>query len=84
MATNSTRGRQGFRHSVLANGGMIALLALWLNCVRADTVRGVAQFTQWNKVNIHGHKIYYAVRGSGPTLVFLHGGGDSALLRAAT
>jgi pimeloyl-ACP methyl ester carboxylesterase len=77
MATNWTRGRQGFRHSVFANVGMIALLALWLNCVRADTVRGVAQFTQWDKVNIHGHRIYYAVRGSGPTLVFLHGGGDS-------
>jgi pimeloyl-ACP methyl ester carboxylesterase len=56
---------------------MIALLALWLNCVRADTVREAAQFTQWNKANIHSHKIYYAVRGSGPTLVFLHGGGDS-------
>jgi pimeloyl-ACP methyl ester carboxylesterase len=56
---------------------MIALLALWLNCVRADAVRDVAQLTQWNRANIHGHKIYYAVRGSGPTLVFLHGGGDS-------
>src|SRR5271155_4298555 len=77
MATNWTRSRQGFRHSLLANGGMIALLALWLNCVRADTVREVAQFTQWNKASIHGHKLYYAVRGSGPTLVFLHGGGDS-------
>jgi pimeloyl-ACP methyl ester carboxylesterase len=77
MATNSTRSRQGFRQSVLANSGMVALLALWLNCVRADTVRGVAQPTEWNMANIHGHKIYYAVRGSGPTLVFLHGGGDS-------
>ncbi len=56
---------------------MIALLALWLNCTWADTVREVTQFTQWGKANIHGHKIYYAVRGSGPTLVFLHGGGDS-------
>ncbi len=64
-------------NSVLVNGGMIALLALWLTCVRADAVRGVAQSTQWNKADIHGHKIYYAVRGSGPTLVFLHGGGDS-------
>jgi pimeloyl-ACP methyl ester carboxylesterase len=77
MATSWTRGRQGFRQSILANGGMFALLALWLTCVRADTVRGVAQPTQWNNANIHGHKIYYAMRGSGPTLVFLHGGGDS-------
>lgn len=56
---------------------MMALLALWLTCVEADTVRGVAQPTQWSKATIHGHQIYYAVRGSGPTLVFLHGGGDS-------
>ena len=77
MATSWTRGRQGFRHSILANGGMLALLALWLTCVRADTVHETAQPAQWNKANIHGHKIYYAVRGSGSTLVFLHGGGDS-------
>lgn len=77
MARSWTKGRQGFRHGVLANGGMIALLGLWLTCVRADTVRGVAQPTEWNMANIHGHKIYYAVRGRGPTLVFLHGGGDS-------
>ena len=55
----------------------MAFLALWLTCAGADTAREVAQSTQWNKPNIHGHKIYYAVRGSGPTLVFLHGGGDS-------
>ena len=77
MATSWTRGRQGLRRSILANGGTLALLVLWLTCVRADTVREVAQPTQWNKANIHGHKIYYAVRGSGPTLVFLHGGGES-------
>lgn len=29
----------------------------------------------WATVN--GHRMYYAVRGSGPTLVLLHGGGDS-------
>jgi pimeloyl-ACP methyl ester carboxylesterase len=28
-------------------------------------------------VSINGHSMYYAVRGSGPTLVLLHGGGDS-------
>jgi pimeloyl-ACP methyl ester carboxylesterase len=56
---------------------MVALLACWLSCARADTVRAMAASTQWNTAIIHGHKIYYAVRGSGPTLVFLHGGGDS-------
>jgi pimeloyl-ACP methyl ester carboxylesterase len=30
-----------------------------------------------NTARVHGHGIYYALRGSGPTLVFLHGGGDS-------
>src|SRR5580693_9406257 len=59
--------------------GIIALLALHPACASSDsppTPTG-AQATQWSKAAIHGHKIYYAVRGSGPTLVFLHGGGDS-------
>jgi pimeloyl-ACP methyl ester carboxylesterase len=56
---------------------MIAVLALRLTCVWADADRGGAEITQWSKLSVHGHKIYYAVRGSGPTLVFLHGGGDS-------
>ena len=57
--------------------GVTALLALWLTCVRADAGRASAQLTRWNEATIRGHKIYYALRGSGPTLVFLHGGGDS-------
>jgi len=77
MATNRTKSRHGFRYHVFPSGGSIVFLALWLNCVLADTVHGVAQRTQWNKANIHGHSIYYAVRGGGPELVFLHGGGDS-------
>ena len=32
---------------------------------------------EWHWAAIHGHKIYYATRGSGSTLVLLHGGGDS-------
>lgn len=56
---------------------MVALLACWLTGARADTVGAMAPSTQWNTAIIHGHKIRYAVRGSGPTLVFLHGGGDS-------
>jgi len=31
----------------------------------------------WHWVRIHGHRIYYAVQGTGRTLVLLHGGGDS-------
>src|ERR1700722_5250444 len=59
--------------------GIIALLALHPACASPEsppTATG-AQATQWNKAAIHGHKIYYAVRGSGATLDFLHGGGDS-------
>jgi pimeloyl-ACP methyl ester carboxylesterase len=36
-----------------------------------------APVTEWDHARIHGHRIYYAMRGTGPTLVFLHGGGDS-------
>src|ERR1700742_3343693 len=59
--------------------GIVALLALHPACASSDsspTAAGV-QATQWSKASIHGHTIHSAVRGSGPTLVFLHGGGDS-------
>ena len=42
-----------------------------------DAAHAVAQPTLWHWASIHGHRMYYAVRGSGPTLVLLHGGGDS-------
>src|ERR1700722_7334093 len=53
---------QRFRTGVVVNGAMVALMAFWLTCVRADTVRGVAQSTLWNTANIHGHTVYYAAR----------------------
>ena len=31
----------------------------------------------WHWARIHGHRLYYAVQGTGRTLVLLHGGGDS-------
>src|ERR1700692_1588566 len=37
----------------------------------------VIQPAEWHWAVIHGHKIYYAMQGSGSTLVLLHGGGDS-------
>jgi pimeloyl-ACP methyl ester carboxylesterase len=72
-----TRSPQGIRYNLLGHCATLALLALGLTCARADTVRATVQPTQWIRAKIHGHRIYYAVRGSGPTLVFLHGGGDS-------
>jgi pimeloyl-ACP methyl ester carboxylesterase len=39
--------------------------------------RAAAPATSWHWAQIHGHRIYYAVRGDGPTWVLLHGGGDS-------
>ena len=71
------RIRHGFRIGVLVKVGALALLTLWWSCVKADTMSASDRTSEWNRANIHGHKIYYAVRGTGPTLVFLHGGGDS-------
>jgi pimeloyl-ACP methyl ester carboxylesterase len=57
-------------------GALILLLGLsWpLLSHSADAVIPPAE---WHWAAIHGHKIYYATRGSGSTLVLLHGGGDS-------
>jgi pimeloyl-ACP methyl ester carboxylesterase len=77
MAMRLTRSLQRVQYNLAANGMVLVLLALGLTCARADTVGGTTQSTQWHRATIHGHRIYYAARGSGPTLVFLHGGGDS-------
>jgi pimeloyl-ACP methyl ester carboxylesterase len=53
------------------------LLLLALSCGGIGAAHAVAQPTRWHWAAIHGHRMYYAVRGSGPTLVLLHGGGDS-------
>jgi pimeloyl-ACP methyl ester carboxylesterase len=57
-------------------GGGVATLSLCLVAFHGWAVHPVTG-TQWSKARIHGHTLVYAVRGSGPTLVFLHGGGDS-------
>ncbi|HEY3729937.1 MAG TPA: alpha/beta hydrolase [Steroidobacteraceae bacterium] len=51
-----------------------AALAL---CLVGTTAPAVVQPTRWHWAVVHGHRMYYAIRGSGPTLVLLHGGGDS-------
>jgi pimeloyl-ACP methyl ester carboxylesterase len=32
---------------------------------------------EWHRTSIHGHALFYAMKGKGPTLLLLHGGGDS-------
>jgi pimeloyl-ACP methyl ester carboxylesterase len=77
MAICRTGSWRRTRYSLPGRWTGAALLVLGLTCARADPVGGAAPSTQWHKATIHGHRIYYAARGSGPTLVFLHGGGDS-------
>lgn len=55
---------------------VLAALMAWLSAATAQAAAPAA-VTEWNRARIHGHRIYYATRGSGPTLVFLHGGGES-------
>jgi pimeloyl-ACP methyl ester carboxylesterase len=43
----------------------------------APAAHAVVQPARWHWIQINGHRMYYAARGSGPTLVLLHGGGDS-------
>ena len=56
--------------------GAVAL-ALIAPFLLAGTERAVAQSTEWHSTEVNGHRMFYATRGGGPTLVFLHGGGDS-------
>jgi pimeloyl-ACP methyl ester carboxylesterase len=50
---------------------------LWLACIPAQSTHAVVRRTEWSRATIHGHRIFYAERGTGPTLLLLHGGGES-------
>ena len=56
---------------------MTRIAALLLTLAGINAAHAAAQPALWHWASIHGHRIYYAVHGSGPTLVLLHGGGDS-------
>ena len=49
-------------------------MALMLTAGRAAAAIDV---NEWHRTSIHGHSIFYAMKGRGPTLLLLHGGGDS-------
>jgi pimeloyl-ACP methyl ester carboxylesterase len=65
------------RGGALKHQALLSCLMLWLACVPVQSTHAVVRRTEWSGVTIHGHKIVYAVRGRGPTLLLLHGGGDS-------
>lgn len=56
---------------------LFAYLTLALLCLGSGSSPAVIQPDRWHFVRIHGHTMYYAIQGDGPTLVLLHGGGDS-------
>jgi len=65
-----TRGVRAMRLRTLL--GSVMLIGLGIQGVQA-----VELPARWHFVSIHGHRMYYAERGSGPALLLLHGGGDS-------
>jgi pimeloyl-ACP methyl ester carboxylesterase len=60
----------------MRKGPALWILGAWL--FMTMTANGaVIQPNEWHRAFIHGHRMFYAMKGNGPTLLFLHGGGDS-------
>ena len=52
-------------------------LFLVLGLIACNRAQASIPAADWHRAAVNGHTMYYAVHGSGPTLVLLHGGGDS-------
>jgi pimeloyl-ACP methyl ester carboxylesterase len=49
--------------------------AMWV--LMAARAGAAIEVNEWHRTSIRGHSMFYAMKGHGPTLLLLHGGGDS-------
>jgi pimeloyl-ACP methyl ester carboxylesterase len=52
--------------------------ALALGLLGLSTANAEIPSSDWHRATVNGHRMAYALHGTGPVLLLLHGGGDSA------